>query len=140
MSDIRVSPDAIHAASTTFSNSPAEIASVHGALQRAATQAQDGFTNACMAPGAGSFGELWSAWSAALGRTQENLQATAVLLGLDAKAYAATECVNLNAWNHSAPAPGPVYGPYAPPPHESQIPDPRTPSAGPAPSAGPGHR
>src|SRR3954447_1789261 len=103
MSDIRVSPDAIHAAPTTSSSSPGDVAGVHSALSRAATQAQDGFSDSCLAPGAGSFGELWSAWSAALGRMQENLQATAVLLALDAKAYALAECMNLDAWNHDAP-------------------------------------
>jgi hypothetical protein len=117
MSEIRVSPDAIHAAAVRFQSSPGAISSAYGTLARAANSGAVAME--CMPPAA-DLEAMWEAWTRAFARMRTQMQATAVLLALTATAYARTECLNLDAWDRNAPPPSRFIGPVAIPPDPGQ--------------------
>jgi hypothetical protein len=120
MSDIRVSPDAIHNASTRFANAPGAITSAYSTLSRAAHSGAAAME--CVTP-APDFEAMWESWTKAFTRMRTQMQATAVLLALTATAYARTECINLDGWDRNAPPPSHHKGPVPIPAN----PDPPTP-------------
>jgi hypothetical protein len=117
MSEIRVSPDAIHDASTRFSKSPKAIEHAFSALSRAANSGAVAME--CVTP-APDFEAMWEVWTRAFTRMQRQMQGTAVLLALTATAYARAECLNLDAWDRTA---------TPPPGHHGHVPIPANPDA-----------